>query len=586
MGLAREQPSALAPLDAALPLPTRSRRLATWTREHWLGIVLLLAVAAVTVLPIAFVVVNSFNVARPGQPWTPGLDGWRDALFGSPRTIAAIGYSALLAVRAPLAVAAAFLIAWLLIRVQIPGHRFIEVALWAAFFLPALPITLAWLLLLDQSYGLVNVALKALPIPLGPLNIQSVPGILWVHMSLSTIPVMTMLLAPAFRLLDASLDESARMSGASQWQILRRITLPLLAPAILTALLAGLIRSLEAFEIEQLLGTRAGIYVYATRIYDLINYEPPQFPQAMALSTLFLGILFVLALVYQRFVSSRGYATVAGRGMGRRRVQTGRWRYAASALLFAYVGIGIVLPLVLLVVGSFMKLFGFFFIAEPFTTDHWRRVLESPAFGLALRNALLTGLGTAALGLAVYSLLGYVIARSRLTGRRLIAILTWLPWAIPGMLLGIALLWLLLSAPVLGWLYGGVGALLFALIIKELPLGVNLSSVAFVQISTELEEAARTCGASWWTTYRRVMLPLIAPALVGLFAITFIGALRDISTTVLLATPGTRTLSLLMFELSMAGNLESAAIVGLIITALALGVALVARRVGLSLSMG
>src|SRR5579885_2748574 len=130
-------------------------------------------VAAVTVLPIAFVVVNSFNVARPGQAWTPGLDGWRDALFGSPRTIAAIGYSAVLALRAPIAVAAAFFIAWLLIRVQVPGHRFIEVALWAAFFLPPLPMTLAWLLLLDQNYGLINVGLKALRVPLGPLNIQS-----------------------------------------------------------------------------------------------------------------------------------------------------------------------------------------------------------------------------------------------------------------------------------------------------------------------------------------------------------------------------------------------------------------------------
>jgi iron(III) transport system permease protein len=582
---AREGSSPTA-LRAALPLDSRSRRLAGWTRERWLGIALVVAVAAVTVLPMAFVVANSFNVARPGQPWTPGLDGWRDALFGSPRTLAAIAYSAILAVRAPLAVAAAFLIAWLLIRVQLPGHRFIEVALWAAFFLPPLPIALAWLLLLDQSYGLINQGLAALPVPLGPLNIQSVPGILWVHLSLSTIPIMTMLLAPAFRLLDASLDEAAVTSGASQWQLLRRITLPLLAPAILTALLAGLIRSLEAFEIEQLLGTRAGIYVYATRIYDLINYEPPQFPQAMALSTLFLGILFVLALLYQRFVATRGYATVAGRGMARRRLITGRWRFAASALLFAYLGVGIALPLALLVVGSFMKLFGFFFIADPFTTEHWRRVLESPAFGLALRNALLTGLGTAGLGLVVYSVLGYAIARSRLTGRRLLAVLTWLPWAIPGMLLGIALLWLLLTLPVLGFLYGGIGALLFALIVKELPLGVNLASVAFVQLSPELEESARACGAGWWTTYRRIMLPLIAPTLVGLFAITFIGALRDISTTVLLATPGTRTLSLLMFELSMAGNLESAAIVGLIITVLALGVALVARRLGLSSSVG
>src|SRR5207248_10950524 len=178
---------------------------------------------------------------------------------------------------------------------------------------------------------------------------------------------------------------------------LRRVTLPLLLPAVLTALLAGLIRSLEAFEIEQLLGSRVGIYVYATRIYDLINFQPPQFPQAMALSTAILGILFVLALLYQQATATRRYATVTGRGMSLRPLQAGRWRYVASAALFAYVGIAVALPFALLVVGSFMRLFGFFNLEAPFTTDHWQRVLGSSAFGLSLRNSLLAGLGASGL---------------------------------------------------------------------------------------------------------------------------------------------------------------------------------------------
>src|SRR5262249_22750023 len=160
------------------------RRLIYWTRDHWLGVALLLAVGAITVLPVGFVVVNSFNVARPGQPWTPGLEGWGEVLFGSARTLAALAYSAILAVRAPLAVVVAFVIAWLLVRVQIPGRQVIEIALWMAFFLPALPITLAWMLLLDPTYGLINSLLKLLPIPVGPLDIHSVLGILWVHMSI------------------------------------------------------------------------------------------------------------------------------------------------------------------------------------------------------------------------------------------------------------------------------------------------------------------------------------------------------------------------------------------------------------------
>ncbi|MBI3014651.1 MAG: iron ABC transporter permease [Candidatus Tectomicrobia bacterium] len=563
----------------------RPQLLARHTRDRWLGIALVIGVAAITVLPIAFVVVNSFNVAQPSQPWTFGLSGWSDAIFGSSRTLSSLTYSLILSVRAPLAVAIAFLISWLLIRAQIPGRSVIELALWTAFFLPALPITLGWVLLLDPNSGLINIFLKKLPWQLGPLNIQSVVGILWVHMSIATVPVMTMLLAPAFRIMDASMEEVSRTCGAKNWQTLRRITFPLILPASLTAVLAGLIRSLEAFEVEQLLGSRSGIYVYATRIYDLINYQPPQIPQAMALSTLILGVLCLLALLYQRIVSSRNYATVTGRGMSMRPLLTGRWRYAASAALFAYIGIGVVLPVTVLVLGSFMRLFGFFGISHPFTLDHWRRVLESPVFSLAVRNTLVLSLSTSILGLVFYSVLGYVLARSNLTGRKLIGLMTWLPWAIPGMLLGIGLLWLLLSMPVLGLLYGNIGALLLALFIKELPLGVNLSSVAFLQISQELEFSSRVCGASWFRTYRRIMLPLIAPTLVSLFAVTFIGAVRDISTTVLLVTPSSRTLSLLMFEFSAAGNIESAAILGLIVTVLAVGVALVVRRLGLSMSV-
>jgi iron(III) transport system permease protein len=535
-----------------------------------------------TVVPMAFVVVNSFNVAGAGQPWTFGLSGWGDVLLGSAKTTAALLYSLVLAVRAPLAVLIAFGISWLIIRVQVPGRRLIESLLWLAFFLPALPITLGWMLLLDPRNGLINGALRQ--IGLGPLDIYSVGGILWVQMSIATVPVMTMLLAPAFRMLDASVEEAARSCGANTWQTLRRVTAPILAPAIFTAVLAGLIRSLEAFEIEQLLGTPKGIYVYATRIYDLINFTPPQFPQAMALSTFVLGILLILALVYQRAVGQRGHATVGTRGSTTRPLLTGRWRYVASGALFTYIGVGILLPLALLGLGSFMRLFGFFAIAAPFTADHWQEVLGSAQFGGSLKNSVLLGLGASLLGLLVYSALGYVLSKTHLSGRKVLGALIWLPWAIPGILLGVALLWLLLTIPGLSALYGNLGALILAMVIKELPLGVSFSAVAFLQVSADVEASSRMCGASWITTYRRIMLPLIAPALVSLFAITFIGAVRDISTTILLVTPANRSLSQLMYQFAVGGRPESASALGLIIAALAMAIALLVRRLGLSLS--
>jgi iron(III) transport system permease protein len=551
--------------------------------SYLLSAAIIALLGVMTVVPIGFVVVNSFNIGRPVDPWTFGLSGWVEGIFRSADTMKALGYSLLLASRAPLSVAVAFVIAWFLIRVQIPGRHALEIMLWTAFFLPPLPVTMGWILLLDPDNGLINTFLKKHSLPI--LNLDSVVGILWVHMSVATVPIMTLLLAPAFRMTDASMEEASRSSGAGTFYTLWRITLPLIFPAALTAMFAGLIRSLEAFEVEQLLGTPSGIYVYATRIYDLITYEPPKFSEAMALSSFVLGVLLVLSFAYQSILARRKFATLAGRGMSLRPMLIGRWRYFVAGLLFLYAGIAIGVPLFLLVIGSFMKLFGFFHVTAPFTTAHWTSVLGSPAFYLALKNTLIIGLGTGFLGILLYAVLGYLLARGALPGERLIGSMTWLPWAVPGMLLGLGLLWLLLTTPVLGLLYGNVGALLLALFIKELPLGVNMSSVAFSQISKDLEQSARVCGASWLTTYRRIVLPLTAPTLFAIFIVTFIGAVRDIGTTVLLVTPENQSLSLLMFEYANTGSLGGASVIGTIITAVSVGVALAARRLGLKLTM-
>jgi iron(III) transport system permease protein len=540
-------------------------------------------IALFTVLPIAFVVLGSFNGARAGQPWQWSLQPWTDA-FRNPRTLEAVGYSVLLAMRALVAVLIGFFIAWLLVRVQIPGKSFIEFALWVAFFLPALPVALGWVLLLDSKYGLINQALMALPFVSGPpFNINSVAGILWVHMTLSTVPIMVILLAPALRQMDATLEQAARVCGSSSLQTLRHVVIPVLSPALLTAMVAGLIRGLEAFEIEQLLGTPAGIYVYATRVYDLMNVEPPQFPQAMALSTFFLLVLFLLAFVYQLYTERRTYVTISGRGASFRAIPSGRWRYVASALCFTYLAIGIGLPLMLLLLGSFMRLFGFFTVPDPYTFSQWQRVFRDPVFLQSLRNSLILGFSVAGLGILLYSLLAYVIVRSQLAGRRTLSLLTWLPWAVPGILLGVALLWLMLTLPGVKLLYGTMGALILALLIQSMPFGVQMLKTSFGQIAAELEQASRVCGAGWLTTYRRVMLPLVAPMLVSIFVLVFITVLRDISTSVLLAGATTRPLALLMLEFARGGNLESAAVVGVILAAMAVAVALVARKLGLRL---
>ena len=559
----------------------RQRKFFTNHKANFFGMTIVFVVALFTLLPVAFVVVGSFNAAAPGSAWRWGLRAW-EQLFASTRTLDAVGYSLLLTIRVPIAVLIGFLVAWLLVRVQIPGKSFIEFSLWLAYFLPSLPVAIGWILLLHKDYGLVNRALMMLPFVKGPVfDIYSVSGILWVHLTLTTIPVMMILLAPALRQLDASLEQSAKVCGSGNLRTLRRILVPILAPALLTSLLAGFIRGLEAFEIEQLLGIPAGIYVYATRVYDLVTFEPPQFPQAMALSTLLLTFLFLLAFIYQLYSERTRYVTLSGRGVSFAPLRVGRWRYLASAACIGYIGLAIFLPLGLLLLASFMRLFGFFSIAEPLTLKQWGRVLGDPAFLLALRNSVVLALSVSTIGLLLYGLIAYAIARSRLAGKRALSLLVWLPWSVPGILLGMSLLWLMLTLPVVNLLYGTMGALVLALVIQSMPIGTQMLRTSFGQVGDELEQASTVSGAGWLMTYRRIMLPLIAPMLVSIFVLTFISSLRDISTTILLAGSRTRPLSLLMMEFATAGTLEPAAAIGVILSAIAIGVALIARRLGL-----
>lgn len=543
------------------------------------GMCLLACVACFTLAPVVYVLVSSFDGAGIGEPYRFSLDAWRDA-FSNPKTLGSIGYSFLLSIRIPIAIAVAFPIAWLLVRVQIPARHFIERSLWFGFFLPIIPLTMGWILLLDSHYGLLNEAAKALPFVSGPIfSIYSVPGIIWVHLSATTIPVMVILLTPALRQLDAAYEEAAETSGAGPWTTLRKITIPLVAPAILTAFIAGLIRSLEVFEIEQLLGTPAQIFVYATRIYDLISWQPPLYPQAMALSSLFLCLLVVVALLYQRYISRRGdRATLSGKGVRlQRRVRPG-WAYAASGCLILYLCISIFLPLLILILGSFTELFGFF--SSGWTAEHWIDVLTDRNFLGAALNSVALGLLVGGLGTLLYALIAWMLVRTRLPARPIIALLVWLPWAIPGLVLGVTLLSLMLNVPLINALYGTLVPLVVAMLIKDMPIGVQMLRTSLQQVSPELEEAAVVAGSGFVTTFSRVTLPLIMPMLVSVFLLVFMAMLRDISTIVLLASAGTRTLSLLMFEYATAGRFESAAVIGVLIALISLVITSIAFRIG------
>ena len=550
-------------------------------RGATLRLLLLVSVVVTALLPVAFLVIASFNVAPFGASFKFGLGGWSDML-SSAKTAVSIVNSLLLSVRVPIALVVGFVLSWLLVRYDIPGGRFIELSIWLAFFLPALPMTMGWVLLLDKDYGLINqAAVSTALFASAPFSINSAGGIIWTHLTLTTVPVMVLMLAPALRQFDASLEDSARMSGAGSARTLWRITTPLIAPAMITAFLAAFIRSLETFEVEQFLGTRVDLYVYATRIYNLVHYEPADYPQAMAISTMFLLILIGLALLYQvLLVRLGGRATLGGRAAAvrRRRPPVGRW--LISVILFASIALTIYLPLGLLIAGSFTRIFGFFSGRSVWVLNHWFEVLTDPRFSQASVNSIVLGLSVGFIGMLWYSLIAWTLARTKSRLNSLMNVIVWLPWAVPGLILGLSLLGLFLNAPGLSLLYGTLAPLIVGLLLKEMPIGVQMLRASIDQTAVELEEAALMAGADGATIFRRILLPIIAPGLVSVFLITFISVIKDISILVLLATPGSKTLSLLMFDFASAGNLEAASVVGLITATLSAVVAIIARRLG------
>ncbi len=545
-----------------------------FSKRNVLSLILILALGSVTVVPVLFLVISSFNVADPGQATTFGLGNWIEA-FDDSRILGAIWTTfSLVAARLSIGVLAGILFAWLIARTDMPGGTTFEFLFWIAFFSPALPLTVGWILLLDPENGVINSLFGS------HFDIFTFWGIVWVHLTATTIPVAVILFTPAFRQMSAVLEDSARMCGASALGTLRRITVPLLIPAILPATAIMLIRSLEAFEIELLLGSPVGIFVYSTRIYDLIDEVPAEYGMATALGTLFLFAVFIMAALYALCVRGRRFTTVTGQGYSTERIKLGRWRWPAFALCTIYLSVSFGLGMVFLFLSSFMRRFGFFDIKDPFTLEHWRVLFDDPILLSSLWNSLLLGACTAVAGVILFSLVAYVVVRGRITGKGVIDILAWLPWAIPGVLMGLALVWLYLETPLRVVFYGTIAGLVVAMLIKELPVGVQLLKAGFIRLGDELEEAARVCGASWSMTYVKVILPLVAPVLATVAVLSFQAAVRDIASVVFLYDNDSRPLSILMLEYSFSGEMERGAAAGILLVIMITIMAVIARWLG------
>ncbi len=320
---------------------------------HFIMAVLLLALGYFLIWPVILLLINSFNAATDWfvEPRVWGLRHWQNA-FLRPGLLRSLGNSLLIwsltvVFSFPIGIA----IAWILARSKIPFSRTLEFMFWISYMVPALPTTIAWIMLLDPDIGMINVALKNIfHLDQGPFNIFSVPGIVWANLMGHSIAIKVMLLTPAFRNMDCTLEEAARVSGASNLRTLFKVTLPLMISPMVLVFALQLLRIFQSFETEYLLGLPFGFFVYSTKIFTLIRDPVPNYGEATVLASITLLMIVMIVPVQRWILERRRYATITGSfrpGL----IDLGRWNtlgFILIALLLVLLTVG---PLSVLVLG-------------------------------------------------------------------------------------------------------------------------------------------------------------------------------------------------------------------------------------------
>jgi iron(III) transport system permease protein len=394
-------------------------------------------------------------------------------------------------------------------------------------------------------------------------------------------PLVFLLMVAAFRSMDPSLEESALMSGARLSTVFRRITVPLAKPALYASILIMAVRALEAFEVPALLGIPRGIWVFTSRIWRVLSEYPANFGEAGAYSISLLLLTSVGVWLNSR-LGKRGksYQTVTGKGFRPHPMELGKMRWPAIALILAYFLVAVLLPVLILIYTSTQNFYSVPSLdtLSNMTWDNYRYTLTNASSLRALRNSFTLGIGSATLVMFIMAIASWLVVRTKLPGRWVVDNLSFLPLTVPGLVMGVALLFVYLRFPLP--VYGTIWILFIAYFTRYMPYGMRYASTSMYQISGELEESAQTSGASWWQTFRRVNLPLLMPGLVAGWIYILMVSVRELSSSILLYSPGNEVLSILIFEQYENGQFTELASLGIVMVVVLMVLVYTAHKLG------
>ncbi|HWP34743.1 MAG TPA: iron ABC transporter permease [Thermodesulfobacteriota bacterium] len=556
-------------MDRALAVPAQP---ALWRKalrvEHVVLVGTVLVLTVLVVLPIGSLLWGSLT--RDGALT---LDHFRRALT-SPLYLTPLRNSLVLGFwTGVLSVAIGLPMAWAVSRTNVPFKGFVRLTATIAYLTPPFLTAIAFVNLASPNAGIVNRAGRELLGLPGPLfNVFTMEGLVLVTV-LHTFPYVFLLASSAFASIDASLEESAQMLGAGRWRTALTITIPLVAPAVLSGALLAFVNAIALFGSQAIIGLPGRILTLPTRIYALFDY-PPQYGLASALSLIFVAIT-VAALYLQRgYLARRSYVTLGGKGLRSSPVDLGLARWLLFAFCAAVFVIAVVAPYLTLLAVSLSKSWGLAFW-QNLTLANYRFILFDYAVTRrAIVNSLVLAAAAATLTVLLGSLVAWLDLRTRLPGRKFLDYISLVPLGLPGIVVAVALIqfWLR-AAPVL---YGTLLIILLAYVARFIPLGVRAASAALRQVDPSLEEVARVTGAGWLRTVGGVTLPLIRPGLFAGWLLVFVPAIQELSASILLFSPESMTLAVAVYNLYETGYLEpvaALAILNMLIITLAIWLA-------------
>jgi len=536
-------------------------------------VILFLAIAILVIVvafPVLLILFNAF--------WVDGSFNFSSALdiLKEPETYQALLNSLIIASCTTVgSTIVGTFFAWLVTRTDLPHKTFMKGMFLVPFMLPSFIGALAWKMLLSPNAGFINQFFIDHFGFSGPIfNIYTYYGISGVEI-MYLFPFVFIQVCGALERMDPTLEESARISGAGLFTITRKITIPLVLPSILSGALLIMLYSMAHFGTVAVLGIENGIYNIPTLIYERIHQSGGSF-DAIRTGTVLATVLVVTAAfiiwLQRKILGSGHYQISGGKSFRPRELKLRGLRYPLLIFCLAYIAFTILLPTaVIFLVGS-LKTYGLSFALSNLSLDNYKFILfDYKVTRDAIFNSVTLGFTAAVITMFAGVMISYVIVKMKVRGKGILEFLGMLPFSVPGSViaLGVILAW---SGQFGINLYNTVWIILVAYIARYMAFSLKANSAALEQVHDSLVEASRACGATMWQSLRDVVLPLVRPGMFAAFFLIFLPSLRELTVSIMLYAPTTRTIGVAIYTLNEDGEtVMSAALAGIALIIIIIG---------------